>query len=71
MQGVYHQFALLLAVAAAVGIIALRLRQPLLVAYIVVGILLGPSALGWVTRPTTRSTCWRRSASRCCCSWSA
>ena len=49
MQGVYHQFALLLAVAAAVGIIALRLRQPLLVAYIVVGILLGPSALGWVT----------------------
>ena len=32
MQGVYHQFALLLAVAAAVGIIALRLRQPLLVA---------------------------------------
>ena len=45
MQGVYHQFALLLAVAAAVGIIALRLRQPLLVACIVVGIGLGPSAL--------------------------
>ena len=49
MQTVYHQFALLLAVAAIVGAIALRLRQPLLVAYIVVGVLLGPSALGWVT----------------------
>ncbi len=36
MQTVYHQFALLLAVAAIVGAIALRLRQPLLVAYIVV-----------------------------------
>jgi Kef-type K+ transport system membrane component KefB len=49
VQAVYHEIALLLAVAAVVGIVTLRLRQPLLVAYIVVGIGLGPSALGWVT----------------------
>ncbi len=49
MYNVYHQFALMLAIAAVVGAFALRLRQPLLVAYIVVGILLGPSVLGWVT----------------------
>jgi len=49
VQSVYQQFALLLAVAAVVGAVALRLRQPLLVGYIVVGILLGPSVLGWVT----------------------
>lgn len=49
MQTIYHQFALLLAVAAIFGAIALRLRQPQLVAFIVVGILLGPSAQGWVT----------------------
>jgi len=46
---VYYEFALLLLVAAVGGMIALRLRQPLIVAFIVVGIALGPSGLDWVT----------------------
>lgn len=48
MNGLYQEFALLLLVSAVVGAVAVRLRQPLLVAYIVVGILVGPAALGWV-----------------------
>ena len=38
MESIYHEFALLLMVSAVIGAIAVRLRQPLLVAYIVVGI---------------------------------
>jgi len=49
MGSVYYEFAALLGVAAIVGAVALRLRQPLIVAFIAVGILLGPSVLGWVT----------------------
>ncbi len=44
----FAQIALLLAVAAAVGALAVRLRQPLMVAFILVGVLVGPSVLGWV-----------------------
>lgn len=40
--------AAVLAVAAVVGLIANRARQPLIVAYIAVGIIVGPSVLGWV-----------------------
>jgi Kef-type K+ transport system membrane component KefB len=40
--------ALVLAVAAVVGFIANRARQPLIVAFIAVGIIVGPSVLGWV-----------------------
>ena len=46
---VFTEMAVLLLVAAVVGAISLRLRQPLIVAFIVVGILVGPSALGWVS----------------------
>lgn len=49
MSSVYYQFAVLLLAAAGVGAIALRLRQPLIVAYLIVGIALGPSGLGWIT----------------------
>lgn len=49
MENVYYEFATLLSLAALVGVIALRLRQPLIVAYIAVGILVGPSALAWVS----------------------
>lgn len=49
MNNAYYEFAFLLLVAAAVGLLALRLRQPLIVAFIVVGIALGPSGLDWVT----------------------
>ena len=41
--------AVLLLLAAVVGALAVRLRQPLIVAFIAVGILVGPSVLGWVS----------------------
>lgn len=47
-----HDFTLLaaiLAVAAIVGLLANRLHQPLIVAFIGVGILVGPVGTGWVT----------------------
>ncbi len=49
MESIYHEFALLLMVSAVIGAIAVRLRQPLLVAYIVVGIVVGPAVFGWVS----------------------
>jgi Kef-type K+ transport system membrane component KefB len=48
MHEVFREFALLLAVSAAAGALALRLRQPVLIAYIVVGIVAGPAVLGMV-----------------------
>lgn len=48
MNSTYQEFALLLILSAVVGAIAVRLRQPLLVAYIIVGIVVGPAMLGWV-----------------------
>ncbi len=47
--GAYAEFALLLIISAAAGAIAVRLRQPVLIAYILVGILVGPAVLGLVT----------------------
>jgi len=49
MESIFNEFALLLLVSATGGAVAIWLRQPLLVAYIVVGILVGPAAFGWVT----------------------
>ncbi len=46
---VFTEMAVLLLVAAIVGAIGIRLRQPLIVAFIAVGILVGPSVLGWVS----------------------
>lgn len=43
---VFYEMAALLVLAAAVGSIGLILRQPLIVSFIVVGILAGPSVLG-------------------------
>src|SRR5690606_18406838 len=43
---VFYEFAALLVLAAAVGLIGLALRQPLIVSFIAVGILAGPSVLG-------------------------
>lgn len=45
---VFSEIAAVLAVAAAIGAIALWLRQPLIVAFILVGILVGPAGLNWV-----------------------
>ncbi|MGJ3230635.1 MAG: cation:proton antiporter [Oceanicaulis sp.] len=44
-QSVFYEIALLLTVAALVGLAGHALRQPLIVSFIVVGILVGPSAL--------------------------
>jgi len=46
---VFTEMAVLLLMAAVIGAIGVRLRQPLIVAFIVVGILVGPSVLGWVS----------------------
>ena len=49
MHEPYAEFALLLIIATAVSALAVRLRQPVLIAYIAVGIVVGPSVLGLVT----------------------
>jgi Kef-type K+ transport system membrane component KefB len=46
---VFTEIAVLLLVASIIGTIGMRLRQPLIVAFIAVGILVGPSVLGWVS----------------------
>ena len=47
-DNIFYEIATLLLVAAVVGALALRLRQPLIVAFIAVGIAVGPAGLGWV-----------------------
>ncbi len=49
MHDAFSEFALLLLISASAGAIAVRLRQPVLIAYIVVGILASPAMLGLVT----------------------
>ena len=49
MQEHFSEPALLLIIAAAGGVAAMRLRQPLLIAYILVGIVVGPAVLGIVS----------------------
>jgi len=46
MTEIFNEFALLLLISAAAGAVALWLRQPPLIAYIVVGIVAGPAVLG-------------------------
>ena len=46
---VFHEVAAVLAIAAAVGLGARLLRQPLIVAFIAVGVLVGPVGMGLVT----------------------
>ncbi len=51
-----HDFALIavvLAIAAAAGLVATRLRQPMIVAFIGVGVLVGPTGTGWVVADST------------------
>jgi Kef-type K+ transport system membrane component KefB len=43
--GAFHEVAALLLAAAIVGALAVRMRQPLIVAFIAVGVLAGPSVL--------------------------
>jgi Kef-type K+ transport system membrane component KefB len=44
----FSEIAAVLAVAAVIGALALWLRQPLIIAFIFAGILLGPAGLDWV-----------------------
>ncbi|HAI58431.1 MAG TPA: sodium:proton exchanger, partial [Xanthomonadaceae bacterium] len=48
-SGPFGEFALILLVAALAGLLFARLRQPILIAYIVVGIALGPAGFGLVS----------------------
>ena len=48
IDSVFREFAILLLLTAVAGAAALRLHQPLILAYIVVGILAGPGVFGWV-----------------------
>ncbi len=48
MEGPFGEFALLLLICALAGALFVRLKQPVLIAYIVVGIAVGPSVLGLV-----------------------
>ena len=49
MHDVFTEFAVLLFFSAFIGLIAIRLKQPLIVGFIAVGIILGPSVLSLVT----------------------
>jgi Kef-type K+ transport system membrane component KefB len=49
MQEHFNELAVLLVIAAAGGALAMGLRQPVLIAYIVVGIVAGPAVLGLVS----------------------
>ena len=46
---IFTEMAVLLMVAAIGGALGVSLRQPLIVSFIAVGILVGPSVLGWVS----------------------
>ncbi len=48
-QSIFYEIAVLVLLAAGVGFLGLLARQPLVVAFIAVGVLAGPDALGLVT----------------------
>jgi Kef-type K+ transport system membrane component KefB len=48
-ENVFQQIALVLLISAGVGLLAHRLKQPLIVAFIAVGILVGPAGVGIVS----------------------
>jgi len=49
LHQIFTEFSLLLIISAFAGMITLWLKQPVLIAYIVVGILVGPAGLGLVS----------------------
>ena len=48
-ESAFVELSMLLAISAIFGLLAVQLKQPLIVAFIAVGILVGPSVLGLVT----------------------
>jgi len=49
LESTYQEVTLLLFATALLGLVGMRLRQPLIIVYIIVGILAGPALLGWVS----------------------
>lgn len=48
-SSVFHELAAILMLAGVIGVVALKLRQPLIIGYIAAGILVGPAVLNWVS----------------------
>ena len=46
---VFHELAAILVIAGVIGVLALKLRQPLIISYIITGIVAGPAGLGWAS----------------------
>jgi len=49
LGNVFNEIAILLSLSAILGLIAVQLRQPLILAFILVGVIAGPSGLGLIT----------------------
>ncbi|MGB3533120.1 MAG: cation:proton antiporter [Microcoleaceae cyanobacterium] len=47
-SNIFYEIAIILAIATGVGFLALKLRQPLIIAFIIVGILVGPAGINIV-----------------------
>lgn len=45
----FNEFAALMALTVLMGFVAMRLRQPLILSFIIVGIIAGPAVLGWIS----------------------
>lgn len=45
----FNEFAVLLSLSVIIGFIAIKLRQPLIFSFIIAGVIVGPSFLGWIT----------------------
>ena len=46
---VFNEFAILLALAVTLGALGIKLRQPLILSFIIVGVVMGPDGFGWLT----------------------
>ena len=64
MEDTFLQIAAILLIATVAGAVSTQFRQPLIVAFIGVGILVGPIGLGWV-EPGSGIVIARRSGHRC------
>ena len=49
LDSLYNEFAVIMSLSVIIGLIAIKLRQPLILSFIIVGFVAGPSVLGWIT----------------------
>jgi len=56
MHELIHDIALCIAAAWALGVLAQFLRQPVILAYLVGGFMLGPAGFGWIQSPESIAT---------------